>query len=73
MNRATLEKLAANPHYKMTQAQIEELNRLRRNDENTVPIHTQEVRKTDPGIVAPTLERTHEGVNKSTLEDKPKE
>lgn len=35
MNREMLERLAANPHYKMTSKQLQELHRLRE-DEKTV-------------------------------------
>lgn len=53
MDRETLERLAANPHYKMTQAQIAELSRLRSHDiqpDQRPPKHDPTFSKHDPKL-----------------------
>lgn len=52
MNREQLERLAANPHYKMTPQQLAELSRLRGNVQHSteVPLHdpTFRTHETEP-------------------------
>lgn len=52
MSREILEKLAANPHYKMSQKQLAELRKLRQEDKivahnPTFPMHETSFRRHD--------------------------
>jgi hypothetical protein len=54
MERDTLESLAANPHYKMTSQQLEDLARLRAQDNvqhsQNVPRHDVSFQRHDPTL-----------------------
>lgn len=53
MNREVLERLAANPHYKMTQKQLDQLAALRGQDVQhnpTVPKHPTDFPKHSPKL-----------------------